>query len=209
MEPKNDASSKASPASLVVRHPFFTFQFCFVFVCVYINCALGRRWDTSKEQYEVKELIGRGSSGRVFRAIRKEDKLQVAIKLMGHDVEGGTAKHRQEFEIMKGVSHPNLVAALDYFKHPSGSVLVLAYVPSITLTTAVKSRASKVNKMATFLAEGRAETLFRMLIDALSYLHSRRIIHSETWCFGKTKQLAHWSLVLLKKQWREMTNNDP
>lgn len=136
--------------------------------------------DGTKEQYEVKELIGRGSSGRVFRAIRKEDKLQVAIKLMGHDVEGGTAKHRQEFEIMKGVHHPNLVAALDYFQHPSGSVLVLAYVPSITLTTAVKSTGSKANKMATFLAEGRAKSLFRMLLDALSYLHSRRIVHSDT-----------------------------
>lgn len=131
------------------------------------------------EQYEVKELIGRGSSGRVFRAIRKEDKLQVAIKLMGHDVEGGTAKHRQEFEIMKGVHHPNLVAALDYFQHPSGSVLVLAYVPSITLTTAVKSTGSKAHKMATFFAEGRAKSLFRMLLDALSYLHSRRIVHSD------------------------------
>ena len=52
----------------------------------------------TKELYELKELIGRGSSGRVFRAVRKADKLQVAIKLMGPDVEGGCAKHRQEYE---------------------------------------------------------------------------------------------------------------
>ena len=31
----------------------------------------------AKELYELKELIGRGSSGRVFRAVRKDDKLQV------------------------------------------------------------------------------------------------------------------------------------
>lgn len=131
------------------------------------------------ELYELKELIGRGSSGRVFRAVRKEDKLQVAIKLMGPDVDGGCAKHRQEFEIMKGVCHPNLVQALDYFQHPCGSALVLSYIPSVTLTAAVRSTTHKHTTSTTFMSEGKAKSLFRMLLDALSYLHHRRIIHSD------------------------------
>ena len=45
-------------------------------------------WPGPKELYELKELIGRGSSGRVFRAVRKEDKLQVGHRgpwwVVGH-----------------------------------------------------------------------------------------------------------------------------
>ena len=149
---------------------------------------------------------------------------QVAIKLMGPDVDGGCAKHRQvswfcwkwlfftwvnrqsessmqadfpfflgdssrtkEFEIMKGVCHPNLVQALDYFQHPCGSALVLSYIPSVTLTAAVRSTTHKHTTSTTFLSEGKAKTLFRMLLDALSYLHHRRIIHSDAWCIEMLK----------------------
>lgn len=120
------------------------------------------------EQYDLKELIGRGSSGRVFRAVRKADQLQVAIKLMGEEA---VATHR-EFEIMQAISHPNLIRALDFFQYNCGAALVLTYVPGGTLTQAVKEGAG-------FLAEGKAKHLFRLLLEAVSYLHQHRIVHSD------------------------------
>lgn len=99
----------------------------------------------------------------------------------------GDSSRTKEFEIMKGVCHPNLVQALDYFQHPCGSALVLSYIPSVTLTAAVRSTTHKHTTSTTFLSEGKAKSLFRMLLDALSYLHHRRIIHSDAWCIEMLK----------------------
>ena len=106
----------------------------------------------------------------------------------------------KEFEIMKGVCHPNLVQALDYFQHPCGSALVLSYIPSVTLTAAVRSKTHKNTASTTFLSEGKAKSLFRMLLDALSYLHHRRIIHSDAWCIDKLAVLYLESVQLHTSQ---------
>ena len=63
------------------------------------------------DKYEIVEVIGEGSFGRVFRGTRKSDGFPVALKLipkMGH-TDRELASLRSECKIQMSLSHPNIV----------------------------------------------------------------------------------------------------
>ena len=63
------------------------------------------------DKYEIVEVIGEGSFGRVFRGSRKSDGFPVALKLipeMGH-TDRELASLRSECKIQMSLSHPNIV----------------------------------------------------------------------------------------------------
>ena len=73
-------------------------------------------------------------------------------------------------EILRDLSHPNLVRALDFLEHSCGVALVLSYIPGGTLSQVVKTSR---------LSEPKAKPLFRQLLDALQYLHKHRVVHGD------------------------------
>jgi len=119
--------------------------------------------------YNLKELLGRGACGRVFRAVRRKDCKEVAIKISsGTGTETGTGN--QEFTIMKDLAHPNLVRAFDFFEQGAFSAMVLSYHPGSNLT-----RTMKLGPMSS----DKAKHLSRQLLRAVDYLHWRRVVHSD------------------------------
>ena len=63
------------------------------------------------DKYEIIEVIGEGSFGRVFRGSRKSDGFPVALKLIpktGH-TDRELASLRSECKIQMSLSHPNIV----------------------------------------------------------------------------------------------------
>lgn len=121
--------------------------------------------------YDVLELIGQGSAGKVYKAQRSSDRRKVALKVLEACDEEMLQLRRSEFEVLKTVSHPNIVKAFDFFSSNCRAVLVLSYHSGQTLRKLVKHSGG--------LPEAVAQRLFGQLASAVDYLHSRRIIHRD------------------------------
>eukprot|EP00435_Cladocopium_sp_Y103_P033294 s1051_g8.t1 len=121
--------------------------------------------------YDILELIGQGSAGKVYKAQRSSDRRKVALKVLEAPDEEMLQLRRSEFEVLKTVSHPNIVSAFDFFSSNSRAVLVLSYHSGQTLRKLVKHSGG--------LPEAVAHRLFGKLASAVDYLHSRRIIHRD------------------------------
>ena len=131
------------------------------------------------EKYNVLELIGEGSFGRVFRGVRKADLLPVALKLipkMAH-TSSELSSLRSECKIQLQLSHPNVVKMLDAFETPKEIVAVTEFVPDGDLNKLLvrKDKSSKVTKVH----ENKVQQLAGDLMGALHYLHSRRVLHRD------------------------------
>jgi len=125
------------------------------------------------DQYELGEKLGQGTSGFVRKAVRKSDKLQVAVKLMQAFDEEMIAIRRQEFEILRKLKHPHIVKAIDFFAAQDQAVLVLEYFYSHTLEDAMKLAPGRM------LSEPTAKSLSKMLLHAVDCLHQNKIVHRD------------------------------
>eukprot|EP00440_Ansanella_granifera_P029443 gb/GFBE01031979.1/.p1 GENE.gb/GFBE01031979.1/~~gb/GFBE01031979.1/.p1 ORF type:complete len:510 (+),score=62.79 gb/GFBE01031979.1/:1-1530(+) len=126
-----------------------------------------------QERYTVLERIGQGAASMVYRAVRKADGKQVAMKVMRALDEEMAESRRQEYTILCKLKHPHIISALDFFNTSDQSVLVLQHFDGVTLTSAVKSAASQ------HFTEATSKEMFRMLLEAIDYLHQRRIVHRD------------------------------
>ncbi|CAL1154087.1 unnamed protein product, partial [Cladocopium goreaui] len=127
--------------------------------------------DQCLKGYDILEVIGQGSAGKVYKAQRSSDRRKVALKVLEAPDEEMLQLRRGEFEVLKTVSHPNIVRAFDFFSSNSRAVLVLSYHSGQTLRKLVKHSGG--------LPEAVARRLFGKLASAVDYLHSRRIIHRD------------------------------
>jgi len=125
------------------------------------------------QKYTSLQLIGRGSTGKVYRAQRCSDAQVVALKLMTAMDDDMLNCRRQEFEVLRGLSHPNIVQGLEFFSFPGSAVVVLSYHPGSTLTKAVQEAEGAC------LPEWQAQHLFCKLLSAIDYLHQRQIAHRD------------------------------
>lgn len=135
-------------------------------------------------RYTISEEIGRGGMGYVYRAVDRLTGQTVALKSISAPFEDrgddqlphneGLELLRlslaQEFRLLAGLRHPNVISVLDYgFDAIQRPYLVLELLPS----------ARTINEAAQNLSiEGRT-TLLIQTLQALSYLHHRGIIHRD------------------------------
>jgi len=126
-----------------------------------------------KQLYEMLEILGQGSTGVVYRAQCKKDQRIVAVKTMHARDEEMRSILREEFEILCKLSHPHIIQAFDFFTHKDQAALVLEYFPGHSLTSAIKEAPGHL------FPEASAQLLFKMLLQAIDYLHNRRIVHRD------------------------------
>eukprot|EP00931_Biecheleriopsis_adriatica_P038864 TRINITY_DN22228_c1_g1_i3.p1 TRINITY_DN22228_c1_g1~~TRINITY_DN22228_c1_g1_i3.p1 ORF type:complete len:439 (+),score=59.90 TRINITY_DN22228_c1_g1_i3:107-1423(+) len=121
--------------------------------------------------YEVLDILGQGSSGRVMRGKRQSDNQVVAMKVLYiREEEERLADARREYDIMQACAHPNIVKALDFLVAPLCVCIVMEHFPGPTLAQAVQDNP---------FSESAARPLFRMLVQAIAFLHGKRIIHRD------------------------------
>ena len=133
------------------------------------------------EKYDILELIGEGSFGRVFRGLRKSDSFPVALKLipkMAHTT-SEISSLRSECKIQLQLSHPNVVKMLDAFETPKEIVAVTEFVPDGDLNKLINHVRSGDKTIPSRLPEARVRHLAGDLMGALHYLHSRRVLHRD------------------------------
>ena len=128
-----------------------------------------------EEQFDVGQIIGRGSFSIVRAVRRKGDKIVFAAKY----VEKGTTlldrktkdRMKTEVRLLKRLQHPNIIQLHDVFEMEKSIVLVMEMAYGGELFEQILKRGR--------FEENEAAVLTYQILDAVSYLHSNNIIHRD------------------------------
>jgi len=122
--------------------------------------------------FEVLDLIGEGSFGKVFKGRRRHLGHVFALKFIpkqGKSAEELT-KLRREIDILQTLDHANIVLLLDAFERSDEICVVLEYA---------QSDLYQILEDDGRVGEDLVQNVAKQLVRALFYLHSHRIIHRD------------------------------
>ncbi|XP_074467737.1 serine/threonine-protein kinase 36 [Sebastes fasciatus] len=122
--------------------------------------------------YNVLELVGEGSFGRVYKGRKRFTGQVVALKFMPKV--GRSEKEikslKREIDIMRGLQHPNIVQLFDSFETETEVVVVTEYA---------EGQLFQILEDDGNLPESQVREIACQLVSALYYLHSHRILHRD------------------------------
>ncbi len=129
----------------------------------------------SMARWKLLERVGEGGLGVVYRGECFEDgvRLEAAVKILrpGFDTGKFREKFVQERQILAGLDHPGIVRLMDCGADSGGrSFLVMEYIRGDPLNTYLER---------TNPAVAQRLELFESVCEAVSYLHSRLIVHGD------------------------------
>ena len=132
----------------------------------------GDRFD---DRYELLQSIGAGAFGQVYLARRREDDVRVAVKkveLAGMDADA-CADTRNEVEILRRLSHPNIIRYHEARVERRVLHIVMEYVSGGDLAARLRD-----DPPETF-TEDRVMFLFAQICLAVRHLHDRGVLHRD------------------------------
>jgi serine/threonine protein kinase len=129
---------------------------------------------TKLGQYEVREMIGAGGMGEVYRATDAKLKRDVALKLLpeqfARDPER-LARFKREAQMLASLNHPN-IATIHGLEEASGAhFLVMELVPGETLQERVRRDGA--------VPLDEALDIAKQICEALEHAHEKPIIHRD------------------------------
>lgn len=126
--------------------------------------------------FEIGRPLGTGKFGHVYLARTKKTKAIVALKVLSKK-QIYQAKYElqiaREIEIQSHLNHPNVLKMYGYFWDTKRIYLILEYASNGELYKLLKSQPSQR------FDEVQSSRYMRQMIDALQYLHKKRIIHRD------------------------------
>ena len=124
--------------------------------------------------YKYGRLIGKGAFGKVNICLQVLTGRIVAIKSFNkkklksiNDIQ----KIKHEINIMKNLKHPLIVKILDKFESENYIFIVMENISGGDLLSYIKKR--------TKLSEKTSKYIFKQLLQAIKYIHSKGIIHRD------------------------------
>ncbi|RUS83373.1 hypothetical protein EGW08_008876 [Elysia chlorotica] len=132
-----------------------------------------KEWDIPFDDLHVKEAIGKGRIGTVYRGQWHGD---VAIKVLdtgsSADNDAQLAAFKLEIAVLRKTRHENLVLFMGACMTPPRLAIVTSFCKGQTLYTMIhlNRNAFKINK---------AIIVASQIAQGMSYLHARRIIHKD------------------------------
>eukprot|EP00826_Nyctotherus_ovalis_P046624 TRINITY_DN5292_c0_g2_i1.p1 TRINITY_DN5292_c0_g2~~TRINITY_DN5292_c0_g2_i1.p1 ORF type:complete len:270 (-),score=45.66 TRINITY_DN5292_c0_g2_i1:36-845(-) len=126
--------------------------------------------------YVLKEQIGKGAYSIVKMGIKKPDGTKMAIKI--YEQFKLLDKHKKqstknEIAILKKLSHPSVVKFYESIETKENLYLIFELIPGTSLCSYVYSRRNKR------LSEDEVKTIFIQIVSAVSYLHSKNVLHRD------------------------------
>ena len=123
--------------------------------------------------YELREEVGRGDFGIVFRAYQPSVGREVAIKIIRPELVNQPSFVRgfeAEARLVAQLEHPHIVSLYDYWRDPEGAYLVMRWLRGGSLRDALER------------GPWNAEPAMRLLDQvrgALSYAHRQGVVHGD------------------------------
>ncbi len=123
--------------------------------------------------YELREQIGEGDFGFVYRAYQPSVGREVAIKVIRPEYVNRSdflMRFEAEAQLIAQLEHPHIVGLLDYWRDPEGAYLVMPLLRGGSLAEALKPGPWNLGAALQLLDEVGA---------ALGYAHRRGLIHRD------------------------------
>ncbi|BBM82359.1 serine/threonine-protein kinase [Candidatus Uabimicrobium amorphum] len=124
-------------------------------------------------QYEVKELIGSGGMGQVYKAHHPILNTTIAIKVLlqlGDASEKAKKRFFSEARMMAQLTHPNIVKIHDVGTHNKTSYIVMDFIDGHSLKELLKDGKISARKACEMMIE---------VTKAVEYAHKNKIIHRD------------------------------
>lgn len=123
--------------------------------------------------YDIKEKIGQGQYGTVYKAIRKTDLMECAVKIIFKRMEIEKNILR-ESSILKSIRHSSVLKFLGVHTNSNEIKIFTEYLPNSSL----KNKLHSVKKDEKWTTTKKYITLIG-ISDAMRYLHEHNIIHRD------------------------------
>lgn len=127
-----------------------------------------------KHRYELLETLGRGTYGKVKKAIERHSGREVAIKSIRKEKikdEQDMVHIRREIEIMSSLRHPHIISIYEVFENKDKIVIVMEYASKGELYDYISERRR--------LSERETRHFFRQIVSAVHYCHKNGVVHRD------------------------------
>merc|ERR1719163_989184 len=127
-----------------------------------------------KNQYDLGDVLGEGTYGKVLKARCRQTgewRAMKQMKLGAHSEEGVPSTAIREVAILKELSHENVVQLLDVFCMPGELILVFELLDS-DLKKYMKS-------LKGVLQPSQIRNFTRQLLAGIEFCHANRVIHRD------------------------------
>jgi tRNA A-37 threonylcarbamoyl transferase component Bud32 len=129
--------------------------------------------DSLNMRYDIEDTIGTGVSV-VKKAVQKNTKKEYAVKFLQKKVKGQNIPRTaldNEIELLKTISHPSIVQLYETLEDTSTIYLIMELIKGSDLFD--------ISDFLGTLRPASVAALLTPLLKALSYLHSRGIVHHD------------------------------
>ena len=129
-------------------------------------------------KYQVKEFLGRGGMGEVYRAVHPNLERDVAIKMI-HSLAASTPRvvdrFQREAKVVATLRHPGIVQVYDFDVEASTLYMVMEYIPGKNL----QQHLNTLRSQGTWLSLAEALRMFQLITEAVAYAHGHGVIHRD------------------------------
>ena len=125
-------------------------------------------------RYEIRQQLGAGGMGVVYRAFDRELQEPVAIKTLKPDLVGDAnllERFKQEIRLARKITHPNVVRTHDLGEHEGTYFITMEFVEGTSLDELLKRRGA--------LPLDVTLTIGRQLLRALDVAHGQGVVHRD------------------------------
>ncbi len=126
--------------------------------------------DNIFEEYELKEKLGEGAYGSVYKVQQKATNYLRAVKAIKKKCVD-SSEFYNEIEVLKALDHPNIIKLFDCYQDKSYYYMVEEYCSGGDLFDYIQKEK--------FFTERKAGTIFNQLLSAVNHLHKKRIVHRD------------------------------
>jgi eukaryotic-like serine/threonine-protein kinase len=169
-------------APLVMHYPDFILVGAAV-VIAHVVTKLGQQVTKARDlgSYQLRELLGRGGMGEVYKATHRMLARPAAIKLIRQEMLGAAdddeaqlavTRFRREAEAAANLRSPHTVELYDFGVTEDGTLyLVMEYLDGMDLESLVREKGP--------LPAGRVMYILRQVCDSLDEAHSYGLVHRD------------------------------
>jgi len=139
---------------------------------------LSEYWRSKKtvDNYLLLEVIGKGASSKVRRAVHIHSKDQVAVKILqkAGDESMDTKRAMLEIDILMKLDHPNIIKLYKAVDTRDKIYIIMEHVDGTDLMSYIQK--------SNGLCEAEARRIFIQVASALSFCHTRGVVHRDVKC---------------------------